>query len=780
MKPTFSIAVRSLVEQTMRQGDLRFDFLSSVRPVEGIRAHQKIQRLRPDGYQVELPVDLTVERAGFDLSISGRIDGVYMDSDPQMVEEIKTTRRRLTSLEDEPNPVHWAQLKCYGYMWALEHHLETVALQLTYVRLPGHRTLELKKLVDFAELERIFGELLERYLKWVQRQADWVAVRNATIQVMAFPFENYRPGQRAMAVEVYRTIRDCGQLFVQAATGIGKTMAALFPAVKALQEQLTPKIVYLTARTTGRIAAESALNILRTQGLRLRSVSLTAKDKICFSPECDCTPEECSFAAGYFDRIDAALEEALSHDDLTRDTIEAIAREHKVCPFELSLELVSLVDCVIGDYNYGFAPGVMLQRLFGDSAQRHAVFVDEAHNLVDRSRDMFSAQLDKETFLVLRRRLKKAQPDIYKALGCINAWLAAARRQCRNVGGHRVEAELPETLLERLRDFLWTAEKWLTRNERSDFRADLLTLFFECARFVKVAEIYDSRFATLYETTGEYFSVKLYCIDPAHLLREAWQKSLCAILFSATLAPASYYRSVLGSDAQAKGINISSPFPSSNLAVFAADTISTLYRRREDSCGRVSRVISTLIRQRTGNYMIFFPSYAYMEMVYRQFVRECPDVETIVQAPDMNDNQRVSFLDRFAEHVSRTLVGFVVMGGVFGEGIDLKGERLTAAAIVGVGLPGISQERELIRAHFQTAGGCGFEFAYQYPGINRVLQAAGRVIRSDNDRGVVVLIDSRYGQHRYNNLLPVHWETKRTGGMSDFQRKLADFWRNSA
>ncbi len=764
----------------MRQGDLRFDFLGSVRPMEGIRAHQKVQRLRPEGYRAEVPVDLTIERADYFISVGGRIDGVHVDDEPQVVEEIKTTRRGLTSLEDESNPVHWAQLKCYGYLWALENNLESVALQLTYVQLPGHRMLELKKVVDVAELERLFGELLERYLKWIRRQAEWIALRDAAIQVLPFPFKRYRPGQRAMAVEVYRTIRDRGMLFVQAATGIGKTMAALFPAVKALQEQLTPKIVYLTARTTGRIAAESALAMLRAQGLRLRSVSLTAKDKICFRPESDCTPEECPFAAGYYDRVDAALEHAMSHDDLTRSTLEAVARQHRVCPFELSLELVTWADCVIGDYNYGFAPGVMLQRLFGDSAQHHAVIVDEAHNLVDRSRDMFSARLDKQAFLVLRRRLKNRQPAIYKALGRINAWLATARRQCRNVGNHRVDTELPEAMLERLRDFLWVAEKWLTHNEPSDFRADLLTLFFECIRFVKVAEIYDERFAVLYEATGEDVSVKLYCINPAHLLREAWRRSLCAILFSATFAPASYYRSILGSDEQAKGINIASPFPGSNLAVFAADTISTLYHRREESCGRVSRVIYTLIRQRIGNYMIFFPSYAYMEMVHRRFVRECPDVGTIVQTADMDDNQRESFLDRFSEHVSRTLVGFVVMGGIFGEGIDLKGERLTAAAIVGVGLPGISPERELIRDHFQAEAKCGFEFAYQYPGINRVLQAAGRVIRSDNDRGVVVLIDSRYGQHRYRNLLPVHWNVSRTGSMSAFRRKLADFWRNNA
>jgi DNA excision repair protein ERCC-2 len=520
------------------------------------------------------------------------------------------------------------------------------------------------------------------------------------------------------------------------------------------------------------------LSLLRQQGLRLRSVSLTAKEKICFRPESDCSPEECSFAAGYYDRLMAALELALSYDDLTRSAIETVARQHSVCPFEFSLELISWSDCVIGDYNYGFAPGVMLQRLFGDSAQRHTVIVDEAHNLVDRARDMFSARLDKGVFLRLRRRLKIEQPDIYKALGRINTWLATARRQCQNSGGHYVDGELPEDLLERLRDFLWMAEKWLIRNERSDFRPDLLTLFFECARFIKVGEIYDARFATVYETTGQDLSIKLYCINPAHLLREVWQRSRCAILFSATLAPASYYRNILGSDEQAKGINIASPFPSTNLAVFAADTISTLYRQRKTSCERVARVISTLVRQRTGNYMVFFPSYAYMEMVHRQFIRQCPDVETIVQAPDMDDNQRVCFLDRFVVRVSRTLVGFVVMGGVFGEGIDLKGERLTAAAIVGVGLPGISPERELIREHFQAQDHSGFEFAYQYPGMNRVLQAAGRVIRSNNDRGIVVLIDSRYGQHRYNHLLPVHWKIQSTGCMSDFKRQLEDFWQN--
>ena len=335
-------------------------------------------------------------------------------------------------------------------------------------------------------------------------------------------------------------------------------------------------------------------------------------------------------------------------------------------------------------------------------------------------------------------------------------------------------------LLERLQDFLWTAERWLSRNERTDFRAELLTLFFDCLRFVKVAENYDDRYATIFKVSGDDLRVKLFCINPSHLLNEAWKRSLCAVLFSATLAPAQYYRNILGCHDHAKGINLSSPFPSANLAVFVADNISTLYRQRENSSRQVSRSIATLVRQRTGNYLIFFPSYVYLDMVYRQFSQAFPDIDTIVQAPEMDDTQRSLFLDRFTSTVTQTLAGFAVLGGIFSEGIDLKGERLTAAVIVGVGLPGICPERELIRNYFQSVDGCGFEFAYQYPGINRVLQAAGRVIRSQSDRGVVLLIDQRYGQYRYRDLLPSHWHVKRTGSREDFQRLVGEFWRTNA
>ncbi len=779
MKPNFTIAVRSLVEYVLRSGDLRSDFLGSVRAVEGIRAHQQIQRRRPKTYQAEVPVEYVVEREAFQLRVSGRIDGVLASETPSVVEEIKSTRRPLEELEENPNPIHWGQVQCYAYMWAVQEGVEQVAARLTYIHLDNNETRELVKPFELDDLACFFNDLLERYLKWVLALAQWCKVRDASILKLDFPFPSYRHGQRAMAVEVYRVIRAGGHLLVQAATGIGKTMAVLFPAIKALGAKLAPKVVFLTARTTGRLAAETALQSLRNNGLRIKSVTMTAKEKICFNPDSACSPEECDCAQGYYDRINDALFTAFMHDALTRETIEAVAREHRVCPFEFSLELVSWADCVIGDYNYAFAPGVMLQRLFGEGGERHAVLVDEAHNLVDRSREMFSARLSKDPVLALRRLLKTVLPGVYGALGRINTYMVAARRRCREGGGSHIDKDLPHELLERLRVFLRLSEKWLALNVRSDFRDDLMTFFFDAVRFVRVAESYDQSYVTICQTEGDDLQIKLFCIDPSNQLHNAWQRCQSAVLFSATLTPADYFLAVLGCSQQAKRLNLASPFPISNLSVFIADRISTLYRERENSCSAVSRAIANLVRRRTGHYIIYFPSYKYLSMIHAQFVQECEEIEVLVQTPEMAEVQREAFLNRFHEKVSGTLVGFAVLGGIFGEGIDLKGERLTGAVIVGVGLPGIGLERDLIREYYDREMGDGFEFAYQYPGINRVLQAAGRVIRSEHDRGVVLLIDRRYGQQRYHVLLPPHWQSQGIGSENRFLNQLDDFWKNS-
>jgi DNA excision repair protein ERCC-2 len=777
-KPAYTVAVRALVEHVLRSGDLHYDFVGTVSAVEGIRAHQHIQGQRPPDYQAEVPVAHVVDAQAFELCITGRIDGLLIQDSRVVVEEIKTTRRSLDELEETPHAVHWGQAKCYAYIWASQHQQREVTVRLTYVNPDSGGVREIERLFDLEALTVFFEELTARYTAWMAKLVEWEQIRDRSIAGLGFPFEDYRPGQREMAVAVYRNIRDGGHLLLQAATGIGKTMGALFPAVKAVGAALADKVVFLTARTTGRLAAEAALQMLRSRGLKLKSISLTAKDKICFYDESVCGPQECDCAKGHFDRINDALADALRKDALTQETIEAIALNHRVCPFEFSLELINWCDCVICDYNYAFAPGVMLQRLFGEEGGDHAVLVDEAHNLVDRSREMFSAQLGKQDLLAMRRRIKDDLPGLYRCLGRVNAWLAAKRRQCAEAGGVLVENILPETLMERLKDFLWQAQKWLALNVQKDYREILLERFFEVARFLKIAEGFDASYTVIYKCVGDELTVRQYCIDPAALLDAAWKRCQSAVLFSATLSPAGYFKSILGCRKDTVALNLPSPFPSANLGVFLADRITTLYRERENSCSEIAQVIVELIGQRTGHYMVFFPSYEYLRMVHAEFLNGCPHVEVIVQAPEMTEHQRIAFIDRFNEHVSQTLVGFAVMGGIFGEGIDLQGEQLAGAVIVGVGLPGICIERDLIKAHFDRKNGNGFEFAYQYPGVNRVLQAAGRVIRSETDRGVILLVDRRYREKRYMNLLPPTWELSRFNKVNAFHEKVRSFWRS--
>lgn len=776
-KPTFTITVRTLVEYLLRSGDLHFDYFGSVNAIEGIRAHQKIQRQRPDHYQSEVSVHHTCEFEGFFLKVTGRIDGVLSDETKTVVEEIKSTRKSLDQLEQTPNAVHWGQAQCYAYMWAIREKIASIVVRLTYVNIDSGQNRLLEKILDIEALTLFFDDLIGRYAAWMSRMVLWIAVRDQTISSMVFPFEQYRYGQRAMAVAVFRAIRDKDHLLVQAATGIGKTMATLFPAIKCLGEHYVDKVVFLTARTTGQHAAEVALARMKTQGVRIKSVTLTAKDKICFFPDNACTPEACECARGYFDRVHDAVDQALETDHWTRSHIEKIAGRHRICPFEFSLELVNWAECVICDYNYAFAPGVVLQRLFEEGGGKNVLLVDEAHNLVDRGREMFSAQLLKQDVLVLRREVKNELPGIYKSLGRINTWMAAQRRRCDAAGHFLVEQQLPDALLDNIRTFLHKAEKWLALNQPSAFRDMLLDFFFEGLRFVRVAENFDACYQVTYETTGKALRIKLFCLDPANQLSQAWQRNQSAVLFSATLTPGGYFRSVLGCRENAVMLNLPSPFPPERLAVLVADKISTYYTERRESCPAVTDVIMRIVGQRTGHYMVYFPSYVYLEMVHKHFARACKDVEIVLQRPEMDEKARELFLSQFSSKIRRSLVGFAVMGGIFGEGIDLIGDRLTGVIIVGVGLPGLSMERDLIKAYFDRDKGSGFEYAYQYPGINRVLQAAGRVIRSENDQGVVLLIDKRYSQYRYQTLLPSSWRLTTLNEDTALEACLRVFWK---
>lgn len=777
MKKKITVSVRGLVEYSYRSGDLSFDTFSQINPREAIFAHQKVQKSRPAEYTGEVSIAREFETETHILEVNGRMDGIFRYPDSIIIEEIKTTTRNLEYYDESMNPVHWAQLKVYCFICMLQEDLDIISGQLAYYHLDTGELKEIRETYYRAELEAFFDELSSRYLKRIKGLEKWWSTRDSTIKELEFPFKDYRPGQREMAVEVYSAILQEREILIQAATGIGKTMSALFPSIKAMAEGLSSKIFYLTARTTGKDSAESAINEMREKGLKIKSLTITAKDKICFKPDSACSPDECEYAKGYFDRIDEAEEQFINEDCLSRAAIERIASTYMVCPFEFSLGLSLMADVIICDYNYVFDPRVYLRRFFLEEENDFTLLIDEAHNLVDRSRDMFSAEIFKQTFLDTRRVIKDDLHNIYKKLSSINSALIKYRKKCDEQGAKiKVEKEAPEDLFPSLRRFLKAAEEWFVLNIPSSYKDQLLELYFNVRTFLRILEEYDETYRTIYEASDKDLRVKLFCIDPSERLSRTSSKNRSAVFFSATMSPPHYFKRLFGCSDGTRNIEVPSPFPPENLCLVIYGGVSTLYRNREATKGSAAGIITPVIDSRKGNYLLFFPSYAYMNMVTGIFEPEKNNFEIIIQNPGMTREDQDNFLNRFSIGNDNTLAGFAVMGGIFGEGIDLVGERLSGAVIYGVGLPGISPERDIIRDYFTETEQAGFEYAYLYPGINRVLQAAGRVIRSESDRGVVVLVDDRYKSYRYKSLFPVSWKPVTVNTKEQLERVLEKFW----
>lgn len=777
-KPVIAIGVRELAAFVLSTGDLAAEFTGGSRAAEAIRLHQRIQSGRPADYRPEVAVAWEEDAGDFRLLLSGRIDGVFEGADPPVVEEIKTTRGRPEECLRRPDPRHWGQAKLYAFLYAAGRGLPRIDVQLTYARLETAETREARERFEAAELERFFEETVGLFRAWAGRLTAFRRARDASLAGLDFPYADFRPGQREMVAAVAEAIERGEPLFVQAATGIGKTMAALYPAVRALTGGEERRVFYLTARTTGKLAAEKALALLRARGLRIKSLTLTAKERICFHPGAACDPEECPHARGYYDRLPAARAEIFADDAWTREAVEETARRREICPFEFSLDLSAWSDLIVGDYNYAFDPRAYLRRFFAEGGGEPILLIDEAHNLVDRSREMFSAEIRKQPFLDLRRGLKESLPELARRLGRINAWMLAERKRAAAAGGALAEPELPEGLAERLEAFTAAAERWLEKNLKAPFRRELLERYFEAVAFLRVAERFDETYAACREAAASDLRVKLFCLDPSRQFRAALDRCRAALFFSATLAPADYFRTLLGCPG-ARFVELDSPFPPENLKVLAAARISTLYRHRERTREEIASAIAAFVAPQAGNYLVFFPSYEYLRLVRESLPWPDPATELIVQEPGMSEREREAFLARFDADGRGTLVGLAVMGGVFGEGIDLVGARLSGAVVVGVGLPAVGLERELIRGYFDARLQAGFEYAYVYPGLNRVLQAAGRVIRSERDRGAVLLIDRRYGTAAYRELLPAGWRTAFVDGLPELSRQLGRFWRRA-
>lgn len=781
MKPIRKrFSIREFVHFIMRAGDLNTTYTGRNRALEGTYAHQAIQSRLSDHYgtkyEREVFLECTQEVSGIELILSGRADGIIHEENGVIIDEIKSTTRELSELE-QGLQTHWAQAEVYAYIYAVEQELETITVQLTYCDAETLQTRHFQNEWTMEALKAHFEGMIEAFKSWSFFIREWNSVREKAVLDLDFPFE-YRRGQRAIAVSVYRTIRDRQKLYVQAPTGIGKTMAVLFPAIKAMGEGLSKKLFYLTAKTITRTVVEDSLKLLEENGLRLKSVTLTAKDKICFKKEASCDPSECPYAKGHFDRVNQTLYNMLQmHHQFDRSMIETYASHYQVCPFELQLDLTEWTDLVVCDYNYVFDPRVYLKRFFDEKRESFAFLIDESHNLVDRGREMYSAAFCKERVMEIKRRVKGRSEELVKKLEKVNRKFLALRKLYPDVSEGVLEDE-PSELYGALREFVEVCDGYLQKEQDAELHQEVLEFYFEAVQFLKISEIYNEAFRTLLKQSRKNeMEVRLYCLDPSDLIRDIIERNGAGIFFSATLLPLNYYQQLLGGNASDKVLELESPFDPGHFELMIAGNVSTRFRDRSYSYVPIARYIQTVVKSRPGNYMVFFPSYEYMEQVYDTYCELYDHPHTLIQRSMMSESERELFLERFESSPGEPVLGFCVLGGIFSEGIDLRHDRLTGTIIVGVGLPKISLEQNLIRDYFQETHEAGYAYAYIYPGMTKVLQAAGRVIRTEIDRGVILLIGDRFNQGTYRRIYPKHWfPNKRVFKEEDARRQLDQFW----
>lgn len=775
------ISVRTLVEFILRSGDIdnhKGGGLGEKEAMqEGSRVHRKIQGKMGSAYKAEVPLGITLSGDGYMLTVEGRADGIFTEQDGIWVDEIKGMYRELDTLK-EAIPVHLAQAKCYAHIYALQHELDEIGVQMTYCNLETEEIRRFREKHSAQELSAWFSEVTDAYRKWAEFQRDWRKLRSASIHGLEFPYP-WRDGQKKLAMDVYRTILRKKNLFLQAPTGTGKTLSTVYPAVKAVGEGVVERIFYATAKTVTRTVAEEAFSVLRGSGLRLKTLTLTAREKACPFEDMVCNPDACPRAKGHFDRVNDAVFELLhATDAFDRDTVLQQAEKWNVCPFEMSLDVSSWCDAVICDYNYIFDPRAKLKRFFAEGRGEYLFLIDEAHNLVDRGREMFSAALYKEDFLEAKRVSKAHSRKLTRALERCNAWFLELKRESPEIKVHESVGILPVYLM----NLCGTIEEVLEQIADAEAGERILELYFSVHSFLEVCDRLDDSYMIYSELCEDgRFMLKLYCVDISGNLQECINKGRSTVFFSATLLPVQYYKALLSTETENYAICATSTFqPEKRLILLGTDTSSRYTRRGEAEYRRIAAYICEALRAKRGNYMVFFSSYRMMEETAEAFTRlletEEMHPQLILQQQGMTEAEREAFLIRFEETPPEGLVGFCVMGGIFSEGIDLKAERLIGVIVVGPGLPQVCRERELLKHFYDARGEDGFFYAYLCPGMNKVLQSAGRVIRTEEDEGVILLLDERFAAVRYRKMFPAEWQTPQTCTLQTVQGCLAQFW----
>lgn len=815
------ISVRSFVEFLLRSGDIdnRRTGGNEDAMAEGARIHRMIQKRMGIEYQAEVTMAQAISFEEYSIIIEGRADGVIDDRahGRVVIDEIKATYRELKRI-DVPDPVHLAQAKCYAYMWAKQNRLDSIGIRMTYCNIDSEEIKYFHENFKFSTLNKWFLSLIEEYRKWSDFEYAWKKKRQESIEALKFPFP-YRKGQKELVGYVYQTISKGKKLFVEAPTGGGKTISTMYPALKAVAEGKADKLFYLTAKTVTGTVAKDTLSMLREQGLCMKSALLTAKEKVCPLEECNCNPQACPFARGHYDRINDAVYDLLEHEDeFDREKILDYALSHEVCPFEMGLDMSLFSDTVICDYNYLFDPRAYLRRFFADGITGSYLFlIDEAHNLVERGRSMYSATLVKEDILAVKNIVEPYSPYLAKLFEKCNRELLVLKKQCENYEILKSHA----SFVEQVNRLHGAINNYLEDHEDSPVKDELLNYYFELSRFLDVYDRMDEDYVvyTGYEDDGSFF-IKEFCVDPARQLKECMDKGVSTILFSATFLPIQYYKSLLGGDQEDYEVYAKSTFdPKQQIQLIGNEVTSRYLRRNDREYENIACYIHELIRARVGNYLVFFPSHAFLDAVYDAFQAMYgeDEISIIVQESRMREDEREAFLDQFSfmedvdfrdkiqmevlveedeqsgvdrhpegerlpeayrhtEGNSRTLLGFCVLGGIFGEGIDLKRDSLIGSIIVGTGLPQVCPEREILKNYFDETGKNGFDYAYRYPGMNKVLQAAGRVIRTADDRGIIALLDERFVQSGYQKMFPAEWQNLRVISMDKAKEEAEKFW----
>lgn len=747
-------SVRGLIEFILRQGSIDNRFVSMNRAREGTIAHKKLQESNEKiyaNYQKEVFMEYLFEFEKYILKIQGRADSIIIENNNVIIEEIKSTTREVNFIDEATNELHWAQGIIYGFIYATKNNLENITIRLSYINIISDEVKSFDRGYEYKELKYYVDSLVNSYKQWADLKQNLLEKRRTSIEELKFPFNTYRKGQKEFALICYNVIKENEVLFAQAPTGTGKTIATLFPALKSLLLKNDNRIVYLTAKTTTTTVVEKAINILIDKGLMCKSVTLTAKEKMCLNDKVECNPDACIYAKDFYSKLNDIVWSILSNESrISGEIVINYAKKYKMCPFELSLELTSWVDILICDYNYAFDPSARLIRIFEDTIQNNILLVDEGHNLVDRVKSSYSEELTKSEFTECKKNIKNKSKILSKVITNIIKFFNNLDLEIEsNLDSYVVVDEQEKELKILLHMFIKECDIFIQQyNELSEV---IIDLYFKCRRYLTVSEYYDENFRTLIKREYKDISIKVVCVNPKKNIKAITDKCSGAIVFSATFAPFEYYINLLGGDVNSYRFRLPSPFKKENLKV-EYRYINLRYTHREKNISFVCNEINKFTSIEKGNYMIFFPSYEYMNKVYDSYIDLYGDEYIIKQKDTYTDIEKIHFINSFTNESNN--IAFCITGGVFSEGIDLPGKKLIGAVIIGVGMPKISIEGNITKEFF---GEVGFDYAYVYPGINKVLQAAGRVIRTENDKGRLLLIDDRYATSKYKKLLPQEW-----------------------